>query len=279
MRLAYFILAYKNIPQVVQLLKAIYHSNHVYLIHIDKKSKASLEILTDYARNLQNVILMPRQNSWWGGISFVKLHLKAMHYLYAHYHWDYLINLSGQDLPLLSQIEIMDALSRFNAANYIEARPIKELWPDYRHRFDHYYLELPFFNYVKKVPVLNRRVKLPAYTTRLYAGSGYFILDRECCRYIFTLENLQEYLDFYRYTFIPEESVFQTILMNSKWRHTIIQDNKREINWKEGPEYPRIFRLEDLDKLTASTAFFARKFDSRIDSRIINRLIKRVDRS
>ncbi len=279
MRLAYFILAYKDLPQVVRLLKAIYHPNHIYLIHIDKKSKARPETLYDYTRHLQNVILMPRQNCWWGGISFVKLHLEAMRYLYAHHRWDYLINLSGQDLPLLSQTKIMNALSKFNAANYIEARPIEELWPDYRHRFDHYYLEVPFSNYVKKVPVLKRRFKLPAKTTRLYAGSSYFILDRECCRYIFTHENLQQYLDFYRYTFIPEESFFQTILMNSKWRHTIIQDNKREINWKEGPEYPRIFRLEDLDKLTANTAFFARKFDSRVDSRIINRLIKRVDGS
>ncbi len=277
MRLAYIILAYKNFSQLSRLLKSIYHPDNIYLLHIDKKAKIRQHNMLNDFKGMKNFIFLSRQNCWWGGISFVDIHIRAMRYLYDHFEWQYLINLSGQDLPLRSQRHIMHSLQTSPGLSYIEAKPIKEILPDYKERLNRYYLEIPFFNYIKKVPLLPHNPRLFNKTYRLFAGSSYFILEREFCHYILHFQNLQKMYTFYRYSFIPEESFFQTILLNSHLKTRVCQDNKREINWHTGPEYPRIFRSADYDSLIASKAFFARKFDENIDNDIIDRLINRIE--
>jgi hypothetical protein len=46
----------------------------------------------------------------------------------------------------------------------------------------------------------------------------------------------------------------------------------RCIEWRTGPEYPRIWRADDYDHLTTSGKLFARKFDINVDERIMEKL-------
>jgi hypothetical protein len=66
------------------------------------------------------------------------------------------------------------------------------------------------------------------------------------------------------------------MLKNSPWNDTIVDDNLRAINWDEGPEYPKIWRSNDFERLTESGKLFARKFDENVDNIIISRLENKI---
>lgn len=62
--------------------------------------------------------------------------------------------------------------------------------------------------------------------------------------------------------------------MNSDYKNNIykydITENDsnmalRYIDWKTGPQYPRVLNENDFDKIKNSNCLFARKFDENID--------------
>ena len=69
-------------------------------------------------------------------------------------------------------------------------------------------------------------------------------------------------LNNYKRILIPDETFFHTLLMNSEYKDEIINKSLWYIDWEIGPEYPRILRLEDYDKIKKSNKLFARKFNS-----------------
>jgi hypothetical protein len=84
---------------------------------------------------------------------------------------------------------------------------------------------------------------------------------------------MKVFKDFYRNTLIADASFFQTVLMNGKFKLTIILDDKREIDWVESSDIklrPRIFLTADSEILINSKNLFARKFDENTDSDILS---------
>jgi len=106
----------------------------------------------------------------------------------------------------------------------------------------------------------------------LFGGSQWVILTREFCRYVSSWRNTWRYRLFFRNTYVPDEAFFQTVIMNSPLRGTVAQDNRRFIDWWSGPERPRILRSEDIDRVLASDAWFARKFDEAVDGVVLRQL-------
>ena len=98
------------------------------------------------------------------------------------------------------------------------------------------------------------------------------ILSRDFCEYVANSSNVWRAQLFFRNTYVPDESFYQTLLMNSPFRHTLINDNRRFIDWTSGPERPRILRMSDLFRLTESDALFARKVSAKKDNALIERL-------
>lgn len=81
--------------------------------------------------------------------------------------------------------------------------------------------------------------------------------------------------DYYSNTLIPDESFFQTVLMNTSFNETIVNDDKRTIIWV--PEgriklRPKTLTNNDLAFLLNNNDLFARKFDDSVDGEIINSL-------
>ena len=60
-----------------------------------------------------------------------------------------------------------------------------------------------------------------------------------------------------------------SIVMNSIFNETIINDNKRLIVWSPGRIHT--FSIADRNMLTESGAFLARKFDMSLDSQIVGK--------
>lgn len=123
-------------------------------------------------------------------------------------------------------------------------------------------------------------------------GSDWFALSRDFVEYVADpnrdslVTNLSK---LFKYTLLPAESFFHTILRNSRFCNTYIDNNLHMTNWKRKLgckcQYkavvdwcgcsPNDFKLEDFNRLRNTVdrnIFFARKFEPVIDHRIIDRV-------
>ena len=106
-----------------------------------------------------------------------------------------------------------------------------------------------------------------------YIWWQWMILNRKCCEFICNSLETKKYEDYYINTLIPDESYFQTLLMNSSFDWNIINDDKRSIIWVNDWDIklrPKTFTKEDINFLSLENNLFARKFDDNEDSEIID---------
>ena len=110
---------------------------------------------------------------------------------------------------------------------------------------------------------------------KLYKGTQWFGITSELRDYI--IEYLQDnewYIKAFKNSLCGDEIFFHTIIYNSKFRENIYQDYDksnicyqalRYIDWKTGPDYPRILNENDFEKIKDTECIFARKFDENLD--------------
>jgi hypothetical protein len=105
---------------------------------------------------------------------------------------------------------------------------------------------------------------------RPFGGPGYWVINRGCAEYIdkFTRDN-PEFVKFFKYVDIPDESFFHTIVMNSSFAENVVNDDLRCIDIS-GAHGPRIWRKADFRLLGQSSALIARKFDPTVDTEILD---------
>ncbi|XP_046338961.2 beta-1,3-galactosyl-O-glycosyl-glycoprotein beta-1,6-N-acetylglucosaminyltransferase-like [Haliotis rufescens] len=121
--LAYNILMFKDVEQVERLLRAIYRPSNFYCIHVDRKAhfKVKLQIMS-IVRCFPNVFLSSRQMKVeWAGYSVLEAEMACMKDLLQRPGWKYFINLTGQEYPLKTNLEIVRILKILNGANSIDA--------------------------------------------------------------------------------------------------------------------------------------------------------------
>ena len=82
------------------------------------------------------------------------------------------------------------------------------------------------------------------------------------------LEKDKSYIPRYKWTRCADEIFYQTII--AKIEGLNIENNYlRYVDWQSGPEYPKILRNEDYEKIILANALFARKFDEEVDKNIV----------
>jgi hypothetical protein len=108
---------------------------------------------------------------------------------------------------------------------------------------------------------------------RPFGGSCWFCITGDTMKYILTyLKEQPEYMKYHRYTYLPDEIFFQTILLNSKDENiiqNIVNQNVIHIEW-EGEKHVVVFKGNDFNQLEASDKLFARKFDLEHDAFILD---------
>ena len=120
--LAYSVVLYKEAVQVENLLRAIYRPSNYYCIHVDRSSNPLvISDIRAIVRCLPNVIVASRLvDVEWGKFSETEAELVCMKDLLQKYkNWKYFINLTGQEYPLKTNLQIVRILQAFKGANDI----------------------------------------------------------------------------------------------------------------------------------------------------------------
>ncbi|VDM04678.1 unnamed protein product [Schistocephalus solidus] len=197
--LAFALAVYRSINQVARLLRLIYRPHNAYVIHVDRKSSA---VFYDAVVEVQrcfgsNVRVVPRDasvNVIWGDYTVLELELIAAGMLLKMGGWKYLINLTGQELPLKTNLELVRALSRLNGSNIISA--------SLKHRYEY------------RIP--KRKMN---FSVTWLKGAVHVVLRREFVHFMLQSPKaveIRETLRLSSYHKHPDEQFFATLAYNAQ---------------------------------------------------------------
>ena len=308
MEINYIILAHKNPDQLKKLVKKLGEPWVNFYIHINKKIEIGL--FKSLLRGIQNVCFLEdekRENTVWGDISIVKGTLNALEEIIADKRTGYCVLLSGQDYPLKSNKHISSFFLKNDNCHFINIFPMPGKWKNegdnrilkYKvnksinrghflllpsiYDFDFYKIETAGkIKYLlkegkwKEISKIFKRRNFPNYV-KPFGGSQWWAFPiRTINKILEFIKEHPEYLKYHKYTLIPDEIFFHSIIMYLNEKEPIkIAPSLTYANWKRksGP-LPVTFRIEDFEELeTASRKnLFARKFDIDIDESILNRI-------
>jgi hypothetical protein len=269
LRHAYIISAYTNLGQVARLVRRLHTSRTSFLVHVDRKTddrddRARVESL----RDLPSVRFLERHTSHWGGFGHVRATLKGIDELLRRgASFDYVTLLTGQDYPIKPNEYIERFFERQRPKSFMGFSPLpSESWSPQGglDRIEHWHLRL--YGHHFRSPFKRR---FPP-GLRPHGGGAYWCLSHECIEYVASFVGRRaDFVSFFRRVDIPDEIFFQTILLNSELRDTIVNDNLRYIDWTQGRR-PAILKVRDFEALCSSPKLFARKFDMNQDETVLD---------
>uniref|UniRef100_A0AAX7VC03 Xylosyltransferase 2 n=1 Tax=Astatotilapia calliptera TaxID=8154 RepID=A0AAX7VC03_ASTCA len=284
-RVAFVLMVHgRAVRQLKRLIKAIYHRDHYYYIHVDKRSGYMHREVLQIAQQYPNVRATPwRMVTIWGGASLLKAYLRSMQDLLSmlDWKWDFFINLSATDFPTRTNDELVAFLSLHRDKNFLKshgrenARFIKKQGLDRLfHECDNHMWRLGERNIPEGLEVSG--------------GSDWFALTRRFVEYVINSQDdlVSGLKQFYSYALLPAESFFHTVLGNSLMCDTLVDNNLRVTNWNRKLgckcQYkhivdwcgcsPNDFKPQDLVRIQQLTrpTFFARKFESSVNQEAID---------
>jgi Core-2/I-Branching enzyme len=275
MRIAYIVTAYKNPDQAVRLIRRLDADDVHFFVHVDKKTNES-----DSARivaplnGLPHVHFLARHRCDWGGFGHVKATIKGIDEIVRKgLEPDYVILLTGQDYPIATNGAIKEVLARSNGKSFLAhfSLPTDEWEAGGLPRIDRWHIRLHGRHYIVSGRRLSIERRIPL-GLRPFGGSSYWCLSWRCVEYAhrFIREN-PSYVRFFRYVDVPDEIFFQTIILNSPLRETVVNDDLRYVHWRDWNDArPAILGADDFETIMGSGKLFARKFDSACDSQILD---------
>lgn len=288
--IAYCISAHKNPSQVRRLLKSIYSPSDLFYVNIfGISSRLEEEIwrekLKDYCS--ENFCINYKYRNVYATFELVNGFLDAIRY-FSIRAYDYLINLSGQCYPLRSAEYIKRFFDKRDAS-YIRVARIPEGWPEASSRLLYSYYRVPSFGLIDFVARAFGRsiyggylfIRIPRIHGRLpyqldaYGGSGWNCISRKHVDYILEfIKEMPDIVGFFRRVWAPDEHFFQTIIMNSPLKSSVVDDDLWYADWsgKKGRHGAATLTMDDADNLMHARAskLFARKFDNNVDEEILD---------
>lgn len=291
MKIVYIISAYKLPKLLVRLVQRLDGPATRFYVHVDAKTPDAVyrQMVLPLAGHT-NVRFLPRNVCRWGDYGHVRASLEGLRAGLADGPFDYAVLLTGQDYPIATNRAIARTFAESDGAVYMSHFPLpSDLWSDGgMDRIEHRQIWIggrpyrfpgqPFgsgppgaaWAAVTRWLGLTRTFPSPL---RPYGGSSYWCMPADCAAYaVEYLAQNPRVERFFRQTPVPDEMVFQTVIMNSPLRTRVVNDDLRYIDWADDDRHPAILESAAFDALLECGKLFARKFDPNVDSPILDRL-------
>lgn len=285
-KLAFFVQASNaSISHVPRLLKAIYHRRNTYVLHFDAR--------VDYIRRVRtvqllkeeeivrhgNVLIMDSEPVSYAGVSMLVNTINAISMLLrASESWDYFINLSGHDYPLVSADNMRELLgmSPFmeQKLNLLQTQKAdKDLNWFFTRRVRRMHVDTALWRTVGGNVTMNGELievnaTHPVKKGRIVKTEGWVILHRTFCKFAVESAAARRLLLSFATVRAADELFFGTLLTASReFCDKVVWDGLRFVLWgMNGENWSRPAFLDEVDekevrdKVAMSGALFARKF-------------------
>lgn len=299
-RVAYFIQSHRDPEQIVRLVRTLRRGSEQGRIVVHHDAAACALDWTPLAA-------LPDTHLFLSSVPHVRASFAAQAQPYLDaierleregLEYDWLVNLTAQDYPVKPVAEIEALLGAATADGFIrwwDVQSPESPWSrrKARNRYWHRYKRLPdgAESTLRNLRVLTRVLPIHFYLPygayvgvrvprvpfrdgfRCYGGRTWFSLRRKVALYVrdFLAEH-PEVEAHYRGTVAPEESIVQTVLVNSH-RFALVNDDLRYIDYTNAWRgHPRTLTAADLPLLATGRWHFARKFDVTVDREVLDRI-------
>jgi hypothetical protein len=281
MKLAYLILGHAHPEQIIRTIEALRPTASLFVVHLDQRAGRQIEeTMRQYALGVRDVLLAPRHRCYWGSYGIMRATFACIRTLLAHgMPFDYAALISGQDYPVRSAVEFSEFFAAHPEAEFIEAFPLNQpnRWTPQGGRFQAM-ARVEWRTFFLRSRVFSFRGRRRFYGGWVpYGGSQWWCLSRVAVEWVDGYVRGHAGLRrFFRFVFIPDESMIQSMVGNSPFRERIAAETLTYIDWEQpNPKYPRTLEDDgDFERVRASGKLFARKMDPVRSAR----LLERVDR-
>ncbi|GLT35407.1 hypothetical protein SLA2020_098620 [Shorea laevis] len=270
-------------------LLALYHPRNQYVVHLDRAASPEERLdLHNFVKDhpvfarIGNVRMIVKANLvTYRGPTMVAntLHAAAI-LLKEGGDWDWFINLSASDYPLVTQDDLLHVFSYLpRDLNFID-HTSNIGWKEFQRAKP--VIVDPGLYMQKKADVfwVTQRRSVPT-AFKLFTGSAWMALSRPFIDYcIWGWDNLPRTVLMYYANFISSpEGYFHTVICNAQeFRNTTVNSDLHFISWDNPPkQHPHYLKLPDMQRMIDSNAPFARKFPredpvlDKIDSELLSR--------
>ncbi|GAB4825007.1 hypothetical protein Ancab_007880 [Ancistrocladus abbreviatus] len=293
-RFAYLISGTKgDSHRMMRVLQAVYHPRNEYILHMDFEAppKERLDLTMSVKSDptfaeVENVRVMSKSNLvTYKGPTMIACTLQAIAILLKEsLNWDWFINLSASDYPLMTQDDLLHVFSNLSRKlNFIEHAHMVAGWKLNQRARPIIVDPGLYLSKKSDLAVTTQRRSLPT-AFKLFTGSAWVILTRSFVEYcIWGWDNFPRTILMYYANFVSSpESYFHTIICNKEeFRSSAIGHDLHYIAWDNPPkQHPRLLSKKDFDKMVQSGAVFARKFakDDPVLDKIDKELLGRSNR-
>ncbi|MFD1256134.1 beta-1,6-N-acetylglucosaminyltransferase [Mucilaginibacter terrae] len=284
MKNAILIVAFRDVNHIIDIISCFDENDFIFFIHINNKSTVTKQEV-DKLNNITNVIFAGQLfNTYWGSVN----HLRSILYLSElalKHDVDYIHLISGQDYPVKSSHDIKNFLIENKGKQYLEYIDVpNDLWKDEDgglSRLNYYHLN----DYIsgnkksgrgilKGLLILQKALGIKRGFNKdfpkIYGGSTWWSLTAPCLKFVIDyLKTNDKFWKRFNNTLVSEEFLFQTIILNSPFKDSVVNNNLRYISWnKKHGSRPAILDEEDMDALYKADYLFARKIVSPISNNL-----------
>lgn len=271
--IVYMFLAYKNPKVLRQCILKLNDKNAFFIIHLDKKTDKE-KYQKEFGLNQENILFIEeRVNIAWGGYSMIVATLNLIKYAKKiNKNFDSFCLLSEQHLPIVNKKEIENFILNKNYSGSMEII----------HEFDSKEREQEFIDRTKyywnidkdqnvsfddiKTQQKNNINRHDGLRFNLFKGSQWWCLKSDAIDFILNyIDHNPDFVELMKYSSIPDESFFHSIMMNSPYKESINNFNFTYLNWvvvplPKGCE-PKVLDFKDYYRIMESGKLFARKFE------------------
>jgi len=213
--LAFSITMFADVEQTERLLRAVYQPQNLYCIHIDTKSSLLVHQTVDaIAQCFDNVWVSTHLDKIkWGDISVILLDINCMRDLVQYYRglYKYFINLTGQEFPLRTNLELVRIAKIFNGSNDIagsyKAMSMERVNYRWKHRWSKTYQQTIYYQTNEPHPPYDINLTF-------FKGELHGLFSRRMTEFIVESEHGKKYLDWCSDTGHPSEHYYNTLNYN-----------------------------------------------------------------
>jgi len=282
MRIACIIMAHKGPQQIGRFIKKFSGLPFDFYLHIDKKI---LQQPFEYLSELPQVYFVAKRVSIrWASYSYIAALLNSLKQVSGTgIRYDFISIMSGQDYPIKAVTDIYYELEKNPGRNFISYDEGGEWWRDAITRINKYHFTNFGFRGRYRIQFfLNALLPLRKFPLpyEFYGGprAMCMTLSCECATFVLDfIESNKKLRRFMRFTWGPDEFIVPTIIMNSKFKPTVINNNFYYIDWSKGGVNPKTLQVEDYHLLVSSDQMMARKFDMTVDAVILDMLDRKFE--